>query len=174
MVEEYFKEVKVDWSYVPSLQIVESHIGAILGFYEEEKEPTMRLKKYPRFSLKSTDYVLHENMTTGRLIEIYDTNGFQTNRILEDPFGHKGPTVACPIGFPFNLPTPSAQLKRFNRWICRVHVDIAKLEEHLVSVPHIEPDPSFHKIAHLWDTFIKKHVVRGCEAVAALNFLGIG
>jgi hypothetical protein len=173
MEEEYFKEVQVDWSSIPLLQIVESHIGTTLGLYEVEKEPALRLKEISKFSLKSTDYILHKKMTTEQLIQMYDSNGFQTRRILEDPWGHKGPTVACPIGFPFNLPKPSPRLKRFNRWICRVHVDIAKLEGDLVSIPHIEPDPSFHKLAHLWDTFIKRNVVRGREAVAALNFLGI-
>ena len=173
MVEDYFKEVKVDWSHIPSLQTLESHIGAILGLYDVEKEPTMRLKGYPKFSLNSTDYVIHRETTAEQIVEIYDANGFETRGILQDPFGHKGPTVACPIGFPFNTPITSPRLKRFNRWICRVHVDIAKSDKNLISIPHIEPDPCFHKLAHIWDTFIKKNVVRGSEAVKALNFLGI-
>jgi hypothetical protein len=78
----------------------------------------------------------------------------------------------------FNLPSslnPSPQLRRFNQWINRIHVDIARYkDENLVSIPHIEPDPVFNAIAHLWVAFIYKQEVRGKEAVTILkNFLVI-
>jgi len=173
MTEDSFQEAKVDWTHIPSLQALEFHIGTVLGFYKPTEKFAIRLKRPPKFSLNPDEYILHRRKSVKDLVEMYENNGFETRVILQDPFGHKGPTVACPIGFPFNLPNPSPQLRRFNRWICRVHVEIAYSDEILLSVPHIEPDPAFHKLAHLWDTFIKKHVIRGEEAVAILKFLGV-
>jgi hypothetical protein len=173
---EVFKGANVDWTSVPSLQELESHIAIRLGLIESEKTAAaMRLKDQRVLSLNRDDYVLHGLKELDQLQKVYEDNGFETKWILQDPFGHKSPTAACPIGFPFNLPIPSArvQLRRFNRWICRIHVEIANVDNCLVSVPHIEPDPAFHKIAHIWDTYIKKRVVMGKEAVRILEFLGI-
>ncbi len=173
MSGSYFRETETDWSRIPSLRTLESHMYAVLGIHESEVMPAVHPKEYPSFPIGPTDYVLHKKTTTEQLIGVYENNGFETRLIMQDPFGHVGPTVACPIGFPFNLPHPYLQLRKFNRWICRVHVDVATLKNDLISVPHIEPDPRFHKLAHIWDTYIKKHVVRGEEAVEILNFLGI-
>jgi len=173
LTKNSFIEIEVDWSQIPSLRTFESHIDTILGISEPEAMPATGAMKRLEFSLNSEDYIKHKKTTPEQLIEIYESNGFETRLIMQDPFGHVGPTVACPIGFPFNLPNPSPQLRKFNRWICRVHVDIASFEGDLISIPHIEPDPRFHKLAHLWDTYIKKHVIRGKEAVGILKFLGI-
>lgn len=164
----------MDWTSVPSLQELESHIAIRLGLVESEKHAAaIPLKGQHIPSLNREDYVLHNIKKLSQLQMIYEDNGFETKWILQDPFGHKSPTTACPIGFPFNLPNPSRQLRRFNRWICRIHVEIASMDNYLVSVPHIEPDPAFHKIAHIWDTYIKKRVVMGKEAVRILKFLGV-
>jgi hypothetical protein len=173
MTAGYFKEADVNWAVIPTLQELERHIAGTLGVTEVEVKPTMRLKKLPLFSLNSEEYVTHKQRTAHAVISMYEENGFETRRILQDPFGHIGPTVACPIGFPFNLPNPSFHLRKFNRWICRVHVEVASSNDTLISVPHLEPDPRFQPLAHLWDTYIKKRVVRGREAVAVLSFLGI-
>jgi len=173
MAENSFVEIEVDWSQIPSLRTFESHIAAILGISELEAMPAAGARKRLEFSLSPQDYLKHKKSTPKQLLQMYESNGFETQFIMQDPFGHVGPTVACPIGFPFNLPHPSPQLRKFNRWICRVHVDIATLKGYLISIPHIEPDPRFHKLAHLWDTYIKKHVIRGKEAVGILEFLGV-
>lgn len=172
MTEDSFAEVEVDWSQIPSLQAFESHIAAIQGISGPEAMPA-RGERRPGVSLVPEDYVQHKGISKEQLLEVYKSNGFETQFIMQDPFGHVGPTVACPIGFPFNLPDPSPELRKFNRWICRVHVDIATLKGVLISIPHIEPDPQFHKLAHFWDTYIKKHVIRGKEAVRILGFLGV-
>lgn len=164
-------EIEVDWSQIPSLRTFESHMAAVLGISEPEAMPTGARR--PGFTLGPEDYVLHKKINKEQLLEIYKNNGFETQFIMQDPFGHVGPAVACPIGFPFNLPDPSPELRKFNRWICRVHVDVATLRGVFISIPHIEPDPQFHKLAHFWDTYIKKHVIRGKEAVKILEFLGV-
>jgi len=175
MADNLFKEVKVDWGWIPSVEELEFHLGIVLGYYKPKEIPAMRAlaRKRRRFALVTKDYISHETSRVENIVEMYKNNGFETRLILQDPLGHKGPTVACPIGFPFNLPFSSARLRRFNRWICRVHVDIASQGKTFVSVPHLEPDPLFHKLTHLWDTYIRKNTIRGKEAVAALNFLGI-
>lgn len=164
----------VDWSKIPTLSEVELFMGYFLGHYPEEEIPTMRLKKKPVLKLSETEYTIHHETEVKDVINLYEQNGFEAPTLLQDPIGHPWPTVACPIGFPFNLPFACRDLRRFNRWICRVHVEIARLDNGaIVSVPHLEPDPKFHPFDHIWDTYIKKRVVRGKEAVAALNFLGI-
>jgi hypothetical protein len=173
MGERYFKEEEVDWEHIPSLASLEAHIGAILGSSELEARPSIRLRRQRRFSFGPEEYVPHKGKNKNQIISMYEENGFETKRVVQDPFGHRCPTVACPIGFPFNLPLASPKLRRFNRWICRVHVDIVDRGDCLVSAPHIEPDPRFQPLDHFWDTYIKKHVIRGKEAVAVLNFLGI-
>lgn len=175
MEDDFFKEMKVDWTKIPSVEELEFHLGIILGYYQPEEIPAMRARarRTRKFVLATEDCISHETSRVENIIEIYENNGFETHVILQDPLGHKGPTVTCPIGFPFNLPFSSARLRRFNRWICRVHVDIVSQGDAFISVPHIEPDPLFHKLAHLWDTYIRKNTIRGKEAVAALNFLGI-
>jgi len=72
-----------------------------------------------------------------------------------------------------NLAKQYDELKKFNRWICRIHVNMTYLSQNgkLVSAPHIEPDPAFHSLTHLWDTYIRKNVVRGKPAVEILKWL---
>ena len=172
MVEDSFSEVEVDWSKIPSLQTFETHMAGVLGISEPQAMPAADRRR-SGLSLSPEDYMQHRRINKEQLLEIYKDNGFETQFIMQDPFGHVGPTVACPIGFPFNLSDPSPELRKFSRWICRVHVDIATSKSVLISIPHIEPDPRFHKLAHLWDTYIKKHVIRGKEAVKILEFLGV-
>ena len=104
--------------------------------------------------------------------KMYNDCGFETKVILQDPFSHPWPSAACPIGFPFTFPKIYPELRRYSRWICRVHVEIGVNEtKTVVSIPHIEPDPSFHPAAHLIDTYIKGNVVRGAVAVEILTRL---
>ncbi len=170
---------RVNWSYIPPLVELETFMAVSSGYtVPPKKMPSLSAlskKGYkPAFMYGPKDYVMHNTGDETKVRRLYEQNGFKTAFLMQDPFGHPGPTVACPIGFPFNLPEPFEELKRFNRWICRIHVDITQHPNgRLVSVPHIEPDPAFHKLAHLWDTFIKGNVVRGEAAVKVLHFLGI-
>ena len=175
-----FVEVKINWSRLPLLVELEAFMAATSGYTAPpEKMPSLSViskKGYkPAFTFRPEDYVLHETTDVTEIKNLYVENGFETKFLIQDPFGHPGPTVACPVGFPFNLPESFPELRRFNRWICRVHVDICKRpdDQKLISVPHIEPDPSFHKVDHLWHTFIRGKVVRGKTAVKILKFLGI-
>jgi len=174
-----FVETEVSWDRIPSLLELETFMAASAGYTVPPKKlPSLSAiskKGYKAaFTFRPEDYIQHETEDVAEIKQIYKQNGFETELIMQDPFGHPGPTVACPIGFPFNLPEPFQELKRFNRWICRIHVDICQHPNRkLISVPHIEPDPTFHKLAHLWDTFIKGNVVRGEVAVKVLHFLGI-
>lgn len=171
MVDEIvFAEVPVDWSYALTLHELEAHIGAMLVSTEQ----TIDWLGTPRASFKfqTEDYISHSD-ALNEIKDFYEKNGFATRFVMQDPFSHKGATAACPIGFPFNLPKAYPELRRFNRWICRVHVDIAKHPDQniLISVPHIEPDPTFHKLAHIWDSYIKRNIVRGKTAVELLKYL---
>ena len=162
-----------NWENIPGFNELENYIGFTMGIYAKEELLGLKLKGEHKFNLSKADYILHKEKKLGNIVAFYEKNGFETKRIVQDPIGHPGPTVACPIGFPFNLPFVIVEMKRFNRWICRVHVDIGEMEGKFVSIPHIEPDPKFHPFGHIWDTYINKRVVRGKEAVQALNFLGI-
>jgi len=173
MVKYSNQAVAVDWTTIPKIAELEFFIGYTLGYYETQELPRLGLKRKAKFVLSENDYIIHKEERSQDLKALYEQNGFETRMILQDPTGHRGTTVACPIGFPFNLPFHYTELKRFNRWICRVHVDISRSDKGFISVPHIEPDPVFHPFDHLWDTYINKRVVRGVEAVKALNALGI-
>lgn len=177
-----FREASVDWSYIPSINELEENIriqalvaSGVLGrgFAPSDIELVPAVSFKPTIRLKERDYFEHSSSDLNEIRRTYSESGFDTNVILQDPIGHRGPTVACPIGFPSNLHKRYDELRRFNRWICRVHVDIAHRPrtKKLISVPHIEPDPAFHTLDHIWDTFICKHVVRGRPAVDILKSL---
>lgn len=174
----------MDWSYVPSPKELENHFRiealagkgmlAVRGHVMSEK-----IKRIPQISFKPAiklgvgDYIEHDTSDVDKIKAMYLESGFETDVILQDPIGHRGPTVACPIGFPSTLHKPYKELRRFNRWICRVHVDIGGPSKtlKLVSVPHIEPDPKFDLLDHIWYTFICNWVVRGPPAVEILKSL---
>jgi hypothetical protein len=172
-IETSFQGVAVDWSYIPSISELEEFQSST---YDYRPYYTAYLPYpvgfYP-FRFEKTDYLVHDTNVVDEIIDLYDENGFETAAVLQDPFGHEGPTVACPIGFPSGLPKLYRELKRFNRWICRIHVDICYLsaDGKLVSVPHVEPDPRFHPFTHIWDTYIHGNVVRGKPAVSVLKWL---
>lgn len=183
----------MDWSYVPSSAELENHLSLYLSHGRESESllsalgrRRARLPPYARpsvgisyfklvtgYRLTRSSYITHNTSDVTEIRELYSESGFDTKVILQDPFGHRGPTVACPIGFPSTLRKRYKELRRFNRWICRVHVDIGDLPktQRLISIPHIEPDPAFHTLDHIWDTFIFKHVVRGKPAVEILRSL---
>ncbi len=170
--------VRINWSYVPSIEELEQFLSLT---YESHPyyafippSPGYRPPVfYCPFKFRKDDCIVHNTNRIDAIINLYESSGFETHVLLEDPFGHRGPTVACPLGFPSNLPKQWRELKRFNRWICRVHVDITHLPQdgRLVSAPHIEPDPRFHALAHLWDTYIHGNLVRGRTAVEVLRWL---
>jgi hypothetical protein len=169
---EYIQTQPVDWTYAPTkLEVEEYYLSATF-----QDAVTKESFYYPGFRIRPEDCLDHKIKSTDGVINLYESNGFETRHIVEDPFGHPGPTVSCPIGFPFNLPKDYPELRRYSRWICRVHADVCTVEEGiLVSVPHIEPDPVFHSIAHFWDSYIKGNVVRGPVAVEVLKtFLHLG
>ena len=166
---EFIQTQLVDWSNVPAKAEVEEYYVST-SFQDPVTKESFY---YPVFQIMPDQYLNHQTKSTDEVIALYESNGFETRHIVQDPFGHPGPTVACPVGFPFNLPKDYSELHRYNRWVCRVHADICRIEEDmLVSIPHIEPDPVFHSIAHFWDTYIRGNVVRGPVAVEVLrNFL---
>jgi hypothetical protein len=179
MAEELFVKTRVDWTKVPTLLEVEKAnsklINAEWTITKAEGKLTLRARteKEPKpFKYKPNEYILHETKDVNQVKQMYVDCGFETKIILQDPFGHPWPSVVCPIGFPFTFPKIYPELRRYNRWICRVHTEICVNNDHrLVSVPHIEPDPCFHAASHILDTYIKGNVVRGTVAVELLTRL---
>jgi hypothetical protein len=99
-----------------------------------------------------SDILEHPGISVDDLLDLYRDSGFDTDVILQNPFTHLGPAAACTIGFPLNLPgaLQFQDLKRYRRWICRIHVDIKqKGNGTLFSFPHVEVDPAFHWAEHL-------------------------
>ena len=175
--ENGFEEAPIDWSYIPSIDELEEFLSSSYE-YRPYYAAIPAGAYYPPvgyypFRFEKEDYLVHDTNVTDEVIDLYEENGFDTYVVLQDPFGHRGPTVACPLGFPSNLAKQHDELKKFNRWICRIHVDMTYLSQNgkLVSAPHIEPDPAFHSLTHLWDTYIRKNVVRGKPAVEILKWL---
>jgi hypothetical protein len=168
----------INWSYVPSIGELEQFLNSTYEYrpYYALIAPAAAYRPpvaYYPFKFRKDDYIVHNTNLTDAVINLYENNGFDTHVVLEDPFGHLGPTVAGPVEFPSNLPKQWRELKRFSRWICRVHVDITHLPQdgRLVSAPHVEPDPAFHALTHLWQTYIRGNLVRGKTAVEILRWL---
>jgi len=135
----------IDWTYIPTASIVsirrKAEISAGYGVYY-----------YTPPSWSKGDVLTHPGLSDDDLLELYRDSGFDTDLILQNPFTHSGPSAACVIGFPLGLPRVSEfpDLKKFRRWVCRVHVDIRRDDnDELFSIPHVEVDPAFHKMAHL-------------------------
>jgi len=163
---EYIQTQPVDWTWIPTTSEVEQYYLSA-SFQDTVTKETFY---YPAFKILADQYLNHKTESTDEVIKLYESNGFETRHIVQDPFGHLGPTVACPIGFPFNLPKDYPELRRYSCWICRLHADVCRIKDDiLVSIPHIEPDPVFHSIAHFWDTYIRGNVVRGPVAVEILK-----
>jgi len=163
---EYIQTQPVDWTWIPRDVDVENYYSTA-SFQDPLTKETFY---YQTFQITPEQYLNHNTKVVDDVMRLYESNGFETKYVVQDPFGHPGPTVSCPIGFPFNLPKDYPELRRYSRWICRVHVDICRIEDDtLISLPHIEPDPVFHSIAHFWDTYLKGNVVRGQVAVEILK-----
>ncbi len=164
----------LDWTDVPSVQDLE----ALLGFkYWTTTRPTYTYPYYYApapariipLRLAPTDYVAHDTSSEDELLELYAANGFDTFVVLQNPLTHQGASPACPIGFTSNLPNADRlpELKLFRRWVCRVHVDVGRLQDQrLISVPHVEIDPGFHPVQHLQH---QGQEVKGKTAVRVLN-----
>lgn len=163
---EQIQTQPVDWTYVPTKSEVEQYY--LSATYQDSL--SRESYYYPDFEIKPDQYLDHKIKSADDIVKLYESNGFETRNMVNDPFGHPGPTVSCPIGFPFNLKKEYPELRRYNRWICRVHVEVFKIEdENIVSLPHIEPDPVFHSIPHFSDKSIRGNVVRGPVAIEILN-----
>jgi len=155
----------VNWSKIPTLNELKKHLETVKR--EISKTSIM-------FSLKGFEeisYFCHNTNQVSSVKSLYNENGFETKRVIQDPFSHSGPTVACPIGFPSNLYKRFDELRRFNRWICRLHVDIGEDKNGgIISAPHIEQDPLFHPFTHFREAFMKGNVVRGKVALELLRY----
>ena len=161
-----------DWTSIPTIQeIIDNHIF----FDNKQKIMPSFFGSRRRLEDLRDSYIIHFDRDIKDIISLYEENGFETKIIIQDPFGHKNPTVACPIGFPFNLPIKYDELVQFNKWICRVHIEICSdlKNNNIYSLPHIEPDPCFHPISHLIDTYLRGKVVYGDVAVKILNYFDI-
>jgi hypothetical protein len=175
--KELFVEQKIDWTKVPTLSDLEKAQAKYVSneFAIKKRKGKLQLtvetaKIRPSFKFEPDEYVTHKTKNIDEVKEMYNECGFDTKVILQDPFGHKFPCAACPIGFPFAFPKVYPELLRYSRWICRIHVEIASDDKgNIVSVPHIEPDPCFHAAAHIIDTYLKGNVVRGKVAVEFLK-----
>lgn len=135
---------QVDWTEIPFAEV-----AAVSAPYEKlmDYEPY-----HPIGVIPDTDILEHPRISVDDLLDLYRASGFDTDVILQNPFTHRGPAAACTIGFPQNLSgAPHFQdLKRYRRWICRIHVDVKQRENGtLFSYPHVEVDPAFHWTEHL-------------------------
>jgi len=164
-------EQKVKWDSVPTL----ADLQGVRPTPFEPMSDTERLGFMTRIGIgySHDDYLTHETYSIDEVRRQYQDAGFQTDRILQDPRGHPGPTTACAIGFPSNLPQAlwNDSLRIFKRFICRVHVDIVTLDGgELASVPHVEPDAYKESWAHLELSWAKGLVVTGKPAVSILRY----
>lgn len=156
---------EVDWSYIPSVSIV--------GIRPQTETGTEYGPAYyhPPRSWSKDDVLRHPSMSDDDLLDLYRDSGFETDLILQNPFTHPGASAACVIGFPLSLPKESEfpELKKFRRWVCRIHVDIRRDDNgELFSIPHVEVDPTFHPTVHL---AFQGREVYGRTALAILKML---
>jgi len=138
---------EIDWTYIPTASIVavrqKTHTQVSYGLNYQAPPPE---------SWTKDDVLTHPGMSDDDLLDLYRDSGFDTDLILQNPFTHSGPSAACVIGFPVSLPKESdfRELKKFRRWVCRIHVDIRRDDNgELFSIPHVEVDPAFHPMVHL-------------------------
>jgi hypothetical protein len=132
---------QVDWTEIPVAEIAPA-----------STEKAVHLRSLSVSVERDSDIFEHPGISTDDLLDLYRDSGFDTDIILQNPLTHQGPAAACTIGFPLGLPSSlqSQDLKRFRRWVCRIHVDIKQRENGtLFSVPHVEVDPAFHWAEHL-------------------------
>lgn len=131
---------QVDWTEIPMAEVTPVRV---------------RLERPVDYSnaaeFQDSDILEHPGISIDDLLDLYRDCGFDTDVILQNWFTHRGPAAACTIGFPVGLPGPQIQdLKKFRRWICRIHVDIKQKEDGtLFSIPHMEVDPAFNPVEHL-------------------------
>jgi hypothetical protein len=150
---------QVDWTQIPIAELSPVTAGRERPFY---------YSMAPEF--QDSDVLEHPGISIDDLLDLYRDSGFDTDVILQNWFTHRGPAAACTIGFPISLPGLQVQdLKKFRRWICRIHIDIKqKNEGTLYSVPHVEVDPVFHPTEHL---AFQGQEVYGKTSVAILKML---
>ena len=134
---------QVDWTEIPVAEVAPVSAG-----YEK----AANVDYLPVSVVPDSDIVEHPGTSIDDLLDLYRDAGFETDVILQNPFTHRGPAAACTIGFPLGLPSSlqGQDLKKFRRWVCRIHVDIKQRENGtLFSIPHVEVDPAFHLAEHL-------------------------
>ena len=173
---------KIKWDRAPAFGPSENYwvpktkIEERLAMHARMARPTS-LAFLQKKLLNPTDGLDHETKILFKVRDEYRDAGFATRVILQDPRTHHGPTTACTIGFPTNLPSElwTLSLRIFKRFVCRVHIDIVTDDNgNLWSIPHVEPDPVFHWREHIEYSTIKHLDVRGPVAVAILrHFLSI-
>lgn len=133
---------QVDWTEVPVADVVPVTAGRQRPIY-------FTYTAAPQVT--NSDILEHPGISIDDLLDLYRDSGFDTDVILQNWFTHNGPAAVCTIGFPIGLPGSQVQdLKKFRRWICRIHVDIKQRKDGtLFSIPHVEVDPMFHWAEHL-------------------------
>jgi hypothetical protein len=157
----------IKWDNVPKFIPIK-----LKGAFEEPH--TFALKTAPprETILSPGDYFNHKTKVVAKVRDQYRDAGFATRVILQDPRSHRGPTVACTIGFPTNLPANlwTNELRIFKRFVCRLHADIASAPDgDICSIPHVEPDPIFHWKEHVEYSTLKHLEVKGRSAVRILS-----
>jgi hypothetical protein len=173
-------EQKVKWDKIPSIMDLQKARPWVMETHPPPGQPRGEALEFglgaaPGYA--RDDYLSHGAVAVEEVKKRYGDAGFQTDKILQDPFGHPGPTAAFTVGFLSNLPAElwDNSLRIFFRFICRVHVDIATLEGgEVVSVPHVEPDAKWQMAEHLYYAYRMHQEVKGKPAVNILrHFLGV-
>ena len=127
---------ELEWQQVDWTEIQVAEIAPVRAGFER----VAYLEGFPVSEVPDSDVLEHPGTSIDDLLDLYRDSGFDTDIMLQNPFTHRGPAAACTIGFPLGLPSSlqTQDLKRFRRWICRIHVDIKQREDGtLFSIPHI-------------------------------------
>ena len=113
-----------------------------------------------RSALRSDEIFIHKLTRLLDIKKAYEAQGWDTTGILQSPT-HVGPTVAKPIGFPYNFPEYRVPLSRWSdRIVLRLHADVCRYYGKIVSWPHLEPDPRYEPEKH-WEMFLANNELRG-------------
>ena len=81
---EHIETQPVDWTYVPTKLEVEQY------YLSATYQDTISRESYyyPAFEIKPDQYLNHKTKSADDIIKLYESNGFETRNMVDDPFGH--------------------------------------------------------------------------------------